>query len=568
MLNKKLEKLCKKSKVVGVNVALFDSNGMIYNYNYGFANKEKRIKSDNDSLYMIGSNTKVMTALGIFKLLEEGKLSLDDDIRKFIPEFEVRSNVTIQNSSNCERSEQLQSNFEYDKITIENLLMHRSGLVSDLFHLILDRTRDYHEVIGELRDTYLTAKPGKMYSYSNVGYTLLGIVIERVSGVSYTEYIQNEIANPLGIEVHFLLNDADRRPYTSCVSLCYDKKGKAVEDLLSTLLPAGSNTYMSLNDFVKFGQIFLDKNNRFLKKETLEFMETLNVEEPIDKELQNVGYGLIHNHYDFGEKVGKVLGHGGNTSCHHSVFNYIPDLGIGIVVMTNSEQAVGLLGGVVNTVLVEYLKEKGIGLQEVSMKQKYVQRDGKEFVGKYATGLGIIDIRLNSKNQLITKVSKIPIKLQPCEDGYLQCCPIKLLHKLPPFKRSILAMRLKFASYSGEDIMIMEQSGKYHKTRGIIGCKYEQTAIPESFKEACGDYRVSNEHFKDIYCKCCLKVEEDALMLEIEALNVKLNSCLKVIDENLAMIQGFGRLAKQTVELQKKEEGDYLIFSGVVFKKM
>lgn len=108
MLNKKLEKLCKKSKVVGVNVALFDSNGMIYNYNYGFANKEKRIKSDNDSLYMIGSNTKVMTALGIFKLLEEGKLSLDDDIRKFIPEFEVRSNVTIQNSSNCERSEQLQ----------------------------------------------------------------------------------------------------------------------------------------------------------------------------------------------------------------------------------------------------------------------------------------------------------------------------------------------------------------------------------------------------------------------------------------------------------------------------
>ena len=69
MLDKKLEKLCKKSKAVGVNVALFDSKGIIYNYNYGFANKEQGIKSDNDSLYMIGSNTKVLTALAILKLM-------------------------------------------------------------------------------------------------------------------------------------------------------------------------------------------------------------------------------------------------------------------------------------------------------------------------------------------------------------------------------------------------------------------------------------------------------------------------------------------------------------------
>lgn len=165
MLDQKLPKMCKKSKAVGVNVALFDRKGIIYNYNYGFANKEEGIKSDNDSLYMIGSNTKVLTALGILKLREEGKLSLNDDIKKFIPEFEVKSY------------------FEYDKITIENLLMHRSGLVSDLFQLILDRTRDYHEVIAELKDTYLTAEPGKMFSYSNVGYTVLGIVIERISGL-------------------------------------------------------------------------------------------------------------------------------------------------------------------------------------------------------------------------------------------------------------------------------------------------------------------------------------------------------------------------------------------------
>ena len=163
-LNKKLDKMCRSCKAVGVNVALFDSKGILYNYNYGFANREAGIKSDGDSLYMIGSNTKVLTALGILKLMEMGKLSLEDDVKMHIPEFAVKSY------------------FDYEKITIENLLMHRSGLVSDLFHLILDNTRDYHEVIPELGKTYLTAEPGKMFSYSNVGYTVLGIIIERASG--------------------------------------------------------------------------------------------------------------------------------------------------------------------------------------------------------------------------------------------------------------------------------------------------------------------------------------------------------------------------------------------------
>ena len=550
ILDKKLDKMCKKSKAVGVNVALFDRKKMIYNYNYGYANKEAGLKSNNESLYMIGSNTKVLTALGILKLMEEEKLSLDDDIKKHIPEFEIKSS------------------FEYDKITIENLLMHRSGLVSDLFHLILDKTRDYHEVIPELRETYLTALPGKMFSYSNVGYTVLGIIIERVSGLSYTEYIQKEIAKPLGIQVHFLLNEEDRRPFASTVSLCYDKKGKAVEDSLSTLLPAGSNTYMSLTDFVKFGQMFLRKDDVLLKRETLELMEELHLEEPIDQEVYNVGFGLIHKQYNMGEQVGKVLGHGGNTACHHSIFNYIPDLDVGIEVMTNSQKSIGLSATAGMTVLVEYLKEKGIIVEEIKAEQEHVVCGNEDFVGKYATGLGVIDIKRNDKKELVTKVSKIPMELCLCKDGYYQCTPVKAMHKMPIFKRSIQGMRLKPATYLGEDVMLFEQTGKYHKTKGIIGCRYEQTEIPDSFRTACGNYKVVNDKFKNLKCKCKLKVEGDVLILEIAALNVKLNSCLKVVGENLAILQGFGRLTREMVKLQKRDDGCYLTFSGIVFKKI
>lgn len=459
-------------------------------------------------------------------------------------------------------------NFEYDKITIKNLLMHRSGLVSDLFYLILDKTRDYHEVIPGLRETYLTAEPGKMFSYSNVGYTVLGIIIERVSGLSYKEYIQREIAKPLGIQIHFLLNEEDRKPFISHISLCYDKKGKAVEDSLSTLLPAGSNTYMSLSDFVKFGQMFLKKDNVLVKRETLELMETLKLEDPIDKEVYNVGFGLIHKQYDMGEQVGKVLGHGGNTTCHHSIFNYIPDLDVGIVVMTNSQRAIGLSGMAGMTVLVEYLKEKGIAIEEIKAEYEYVECNNEQFVGKYATGLGVMDIERNDKRELVTKISKIPVQLCLCKDGYFQCMPVKAIHKIPIFKRSIQGMRLKPAIYLGEDVMLFEQTGKYHKTKGIIGCRYEQTEIPDIFRAACGNYHVVNERFKDLKCKCLLKVEEDELILEIAALNVKLHSCLKVVGENQAILQGFGRLAREMVKLQKRDDGYYLTFSGIVFKKV
>lgn len=548
-LNNALNKLCKKSKAVGMSIALFDSGKILYSHHYGFANKEQGIKSNNDSLYMIGSNTKVITALGILKLMEEGKLSLDDDIKKHIPEFEVKSY------------------FEYGKITVKDLLMHRSGLISDLFALILDRTRDYHEVIPELKETYLTAMPGKMFSYSNVGYTLLGIIIERISGLSYTEYVQNEIAKPLGIQIHFFLNEDDRRPFASTVALCYNKKGKAVEDSLSTMLPAGSNTYMSLADFVKFGQMFLRKDCALLKNETLRFMETLELDEPVDDEVYNVGFGLIHKQYDLGAHVGKVLGHGGNTTCHHSMFNYIPELNVGIVVMTNFQNATKMYAAAGMTVLMEYLKGRGIAIEKAKPEQEYVECSNARFVGKYATGIGIVDIKQNNRNELVTKVSKIPIQLRLCKDGYFQCKPVKTLHKLPVFKRAIESMRLKFASHSGEDIIVFEQSGKYHKTKSIIGCRYEQTEIPKRFINACGNYKVMNENFTDRKCTCQLKIDTDVLMLEISALEVKLKSCLKVVGEDLAIIQGFGRLSKETVRLEKKDDGEYLIFSGIVFKK-
>lgn len=548
-LDRELLKICRKNRLTGANIALYDNEKIIYSFNFGYANKAQKRKSTNDSLYMIGSNTKVMTALGIFKLMEDGVLSLDDDIRKFIPEFEIKSE------------------FEYESITIENLLMHRAGLQCDLFDLILDRNRDFHETVGELKNTYLTEKPGKMFAYSNVGYTVLGIIIERASGQTYQDYIEKVIAEPLGIKIHFLQTDAERTPFSSTVSLSYDKKGNEVEDKLFTMLPAGSNTYISMNDFVKFGQIFLNKDNTIFRKETLELMETLNVSEPLDREIAMAGYCLAHNAFNFGKNTGKVWGHGGGTICHHSFFSYIPDRNVGAMVMTNNERGNKVATALGLKAITNYLKSKGLIRGRLSFEHKHVRTNCDKYLGRFATISGLIDIRKNCRGELVTKIAGLSVKLIPCEDGFLQCCPNSLLLKLPVFKKVIMCMRLKTADYDGEEVLILEKTSEYSKNLNIIGCRYTEIKIPQTFEKACGRYEVASENLKNMSADCSLGIEDGALILKINALNSKFNICLKPVSDNLAFTQGFGRMAREAVTLCENKDGFYLTYSGIVFKK-
>lgn len=547
-INKEIEKLCRAHKAVGVNVVLFNNKEILYSYNYGYINKESDLRSTDDSLYMIGSNTKVITALCIFKLLEENKLSLNDDIKKYIPEFKVNSF------------------FEYEKITVENLLMHRSGLIADLYNITHESPDGYHAVIETLKDTYLTAVPGQMFAYSNIGYTLLGIIIERISGMTYCEYVKKEIASPLGINIHFLKNDKEKNPFSSVISLNYNKKGKAIVDFTSTLayIPSGTCTYMSMNDFVRLGQIFLNKSKTILKKETLELMEKLNTTEPIDNEAVNIGYGLIHNQFNFGENIGKILGHGGDTICHHSMFNYIPDLNIGVAVFTNSEQAVFLSRTLGVNLLMKFLKANGFNpCDNFSLEHIYSRANCDRYIGKYATAMGLIDIKKNKKNELITVISKFPVKLIPCEDGFMQCCPNNLLLKLPPIQKKIKGIRLKLISYYNNEVILLEQTSQNNKTKNIIGCRYQETTIPESFRKACGNYKLNN---KNLTGSCSLQIENNMLKLEIDILGAKITQYLKAIDDRKALTQGFGKYSKEVVSIDN-DNGDFLSCDGLEFRR-
>lgn len=293
-------------------------------------------------------------------------------------------------------------------------------------------------------------------------------------------------------------------------------------------------------------------------------METLECPEEIDNELGNGGYGLLHNRYNLGESVGKILGHGGDTMYHHSAFYYIPGQNIGVAVFANSEQAPNAVGIMADKAIVSYFAEKGITVEKNSFDYNIISGECYKYEGKYITPLGICDIRKGNKGKLVTKVKGLCVNLQFCEDGFWKISSNNLLLQLPLLKNAIRKFRVKFSVYGGQDVLIIEQCDEYNKLQMIFGCRYEETKIPESFVNACGQYKIVNENLQDKKGSCRLSIKDNTLVLKVKLIGTKGSACLRAVSDNLAFVDGYGRGTGNDVVLREDAGGLYLSWCGLV----
>lgn len=161
---------------------LLSANGdVIFHKSFGYKDFESKTSFAQNSLFEIASITKPFTALAIAKLVSDSKIGYSDLVKTYIPEL------------------------PYESITIEQLINHTSGLPD--YAQVLYPNWDYNKIADNNdlmqimieKKPKLLSRPGKEWKYSNIGYVMLTIIIERVSGKSYPEYVQEEIFNPLGM---------------------------------------------------------------------------------------------------------------------------------------------------------------------------------------------------------------------------------------------------------------------------------------------------------------------------------------------------------------------------------
>jgi len=166
----------------GAVVGVVKNGSMIWNRGYGYHDYMKTRKTEARDVFDLASITKVMaTTTATMKLVEDGLISLNDPVSKFIPEY---------------RSEPKSS------ITIRNLLLHNSGLPP--FRVYVDSIRTRDEIVRAIRNEPLTGVPGEKYVYSDLGMILLAEIVEQVSGRSIDRYIRSEFFYPMGmVTAHF-----------------------------------------------------------------------------------------------------------------------------------------------------------------------------------------------------------------------------------------------------------------------------------------------------------------------------------------------------------------------------
>ncbi|MDI1243594.1 MAG: serine hydrolase [bacterium] len=177
-----------KADEPGASVIVVRDGRVILRKGYGRANMELGVPVEPDMVFRIGSITKQFTAVAILMLSEQGKLSLEDDITKFLPDYPTKG----------------------QKVTIEHLLTHTSGIKSytSLPEWAAQWRKDISmsELIGIFKDKPMDFAPGDRWAYNNSAYVLLGAVIEKISGQTYGDFVENNIFAPLGMKNSFYDN--------------------------------------------------------------------------------------------------------------------------------------------------------------------------------------------------------------------------------------------------------------------------------------------------------------------------------------------------------------------------
>jgi CubicO group peptidase (beta-lactamase class C family) len=284
---------------------------VVYERGYGMANLETGTPITPASIFHVASVSKQFTAMAIMLLAKDGKLSIDDDIRKYLPEIPSYGST----------------------ITIRHLLTHTSGLRDQWELIALARGRFEEDRITEAdvmdivpRQTALNFAPGSEYLYSNTGFTLLGVIVKRVSGKSLREFSDERIFKPLGMtNTHF------HDDYTMLVpgrTSAYAMRAGSWHVSIPNYDTYGATSlFTTVGDLLKW-EANLD-NPTVGDRPLIASMETRT---PLTGgDTSSYGFGLVVDRY----RGARAIGHNGADAGYRTSVERFPDLGLATVVLCN-----------------------------------------------------------------------------------------------------------------------------------------------------------------------------------------------------------------------------------------
>jgi len=294
--------------------ALVAKNGKpIFTAVYGMADREKNIPNKLDTKFRIGSMNKMFTATAVLQLVQAGKINLTDPLGKYLPDYPNKDVAS--------------------KVTIHHLLTHTGG-TGDFFGPEFDKHRlelrtlqDYVKLYGERG---LAFEPGSRWEYSNYGFLLLGLVVEKASGQDYYDYVREHIFNSAGMKSTDSLPEDQAAPGRSVGYTKMDSPAwRSNADTLPYRGTSAGGGYSTVEDLLAFANGL--ESHKLLDAKHLDLLTTGKVETP-----QGPKYA-----YGFGDEISadgvRCFGHGGGAPGMNGDLKICPQAGYVIAVLANMD---------------------------------------------------------------------------------------------------------------------------------------------------------------------------------------------------------------------------------------
>jgi len=541
--------IMRKKQITGLSIALVDENGVLFAKGYGFADKQTRQSATPRTLYKIGSITKLFTGTAAMQLSEKGMLDIDKPVTEYLPEFSIK----------CRPG-------DLPQITARTLMTHHSGLPADCYHdYWSDDPHAFRKVIEYLKDFHLTFPPNTIFSYSNLATAVMGVIIERVSHLSYQEYIEQNILTPLGMKDSATTAGGVSIPL---LSKAYSN-GNEVEDPSFRDAPAGA-IFSNVLDMARFTSMVLANGSHqgvsILQSQTLaEMLRPQNAGVKLDLGFR-IGLNWLLSRPAL-SYTGRVCWHDGGSPHFYSILVALPDVKLGTVVLSNSD------GGMVNVHLIadEILKHavtvKTGKRAPAPDAHAAPSRTGDNVQGEPATGTfasagGIVRI-FQRNGSLRALLQGRQFSLIDTGGGWYSLR--FLLFGLIPLKiAAVAALRLTVCMIDGRKILGVEQYG----LQAAFGMEYFSTPIPPAWSEYFGEYRLVTEGKLPPFTSVHLAIDDGILFLRGKARkNGKMSLVLKPVSDTEGVILGFGRTGGETVELTRRNGVKMLLITGLEFVK-
>ena len=299
-----------KQHIPGLSLAVIKDGRIILARGYGFANVELQVPVKPETVFQSGSVGKQFTATAVMMLVEEGKLSLDDRITKYFPHAPAG----------------------WQQITVRHLLTHTAGMTD--YPRDFDFRRDYTEaeLLTRAQEIPLAFQPGQKWSYSDLGYVVLGVLIHKVSESFYGDFLQERVFKPLGMTTARIISESDIVPNRAAGYRLVRGELKNQDWVSPTLnTTADGALYLTVFDTAKWDAALYTE--KLLKKTSLDQMwARVKLK---DGTTQAYGFG-----WSLGEVRGHhIVEHGGAWQGFKAHILRYPDDRLTVIMFANLSQA-------------------------------------------------------------------------------------------------------------------------------------------------------------------------------------------------------------------------------------